>query len=248
MREEGEAIQFEQLECAAFSAWPALEQQELNGIVLRFADGYTKRANSANLLNLHDWQYPQLTQKIAAYFSQRQQPSIIRIPSFVAAEEFDQYLARDGYQYLDKSLVMQGPLLIADSPLKEIEQKSARDWLTSFVRLSHVELAQHQGHLAILERVKDNINFAVLMDAGEEVACAIGVVHNHHLGIFDLVTHRDKRRNGYAKQLLKSLHQWGASEGASSSYLQVVANNVGAISLYEKLGYAERYHYWYRVK
>lgn len=245
---QGIDMQLEALERAAYSAWPALEQEELNGIVLRFSNGYTKRANSANVLALSDWQLPVLRQTIEHYFREKQQPSIIRIPSYVQAGRFDQYLADQGYQYLDKSLVMQLSLEGLERPVKTLEQKTASDWLSSFVDLSNAELDQHQAHLAILKRVNDKINFAVIKDEGEAVACGIGVVHNNSLGIFDLVTAANKRRKGYAKQLLASLHQWGASEGANHSYLQVVANNSGAISLYEKLEYKERYHYWYRVK
>ncbi|NQZ31864.1 MAG: GNAT family N-acetyltransferase [Oceanospirillaceae bacterium] len=241
-------MQLESLERAAFSAWPAYEQQELNGVVLRFSEGYTKRANSANVLDLNNWQYPELAAQTEDFFKERQQPSIFRIPSFVAAQEFDQYLAERGYQYLDKSLVMQRQLQRQDIELKAIVQKTASEWLASFVALSNAELGRQQAHLAILERVKDKINYAVLIEEGEEVACGIAVVHNHSLGIFDLVTSAHHRRKGYAKQLLDSLHQWGVSAGANNSYLQVVANNDPAIALYEKLGYAESYHYWYRIK
>ncbi|MFM7344991.1 MAG: hypothetical protein ACKO1J_06455 [Tagaea sp.] len=38
------------LECLAFNAWPALRTCLRDGWVLRFADGHTKRANSANAL------------------------------------------------------------------------------------------------------------------------------------------------------------------------------------------------------
>ncbi|MFN2156932.1 MAG: hypothetical protein ACK2UX_16980, partial [Anaerolineae bacterium] len=38
----------EQIEAASLDAWPALEQIAYDGWILRFSDGYTKRANSVN--------------------------------------------------------------------------------------------------------------------------------------------------------------------------------------------------------
>jgi len=236
-----------QLELSAFNAWPALEQLEEEGIVYRFANGYTKRANSANVLSLKDWQLPKLVAKIERYYSDRGQTSIIRIPSFVKAIALDQYLERSGYQHTSKSLVMT-KTLTENTHTKTLKKLSAQDWLSCFVQLSQSELEHHNAHLAILEQIKDEALFAVLEISGEAVACGIGVIGENGVGLFDLVCAKSCRRKGYAAQLISGIHAWAYEKGVRSSYLQVLASNSAGVGLYQKLDFVEDYYYWYRVK
>jgi len=41
---------------------------------------------------------------------------------------------------------------------------------------------------------------------------------------------------------------WGKQHGAQYAYLQVVGTNLAAQQMYVKLGFQERYQYWYRVQ
>ena len=236
-----------QLELAAFNAWPALEQIEEEGIVYRFAKGYTKRANSANVLSLKEWQLPKLVEKIERYYSGRGQPSIIRIPSFVKAVALDQYLERSGYQHASKSLVMK-KALTENSHTTTLKKLNAKDWLKCFVQLSQSELEHHNAHLAILEQIEDETLFAVLEIKGEAVACGVGVIGQNCVGLFDLVCAKPFRGKGYAAKLISGIHAWAYEKGVRSSYLQVLASNSAGVGLYKKLDFVEDYYYWYRIK
>jgi ribosomal protein S18 acetylase RimI-like enzyme len=44
-----------------------------------------------------------------------------------------------------------------------------------------------------------------------------------------------------------TLLDWAHRRGAAAAYLQVTAQNSGAIALYEGLGFTEAYRYWYRA-
>jgi GNAT superfamily N-acetyltransferase len=68
------------------------------------------------------------------------------------------------------------------------------------------------------------------------------------VGLFDLVTDANHRREGYGQQLVNGLLGWGHHVGAREAYLQVVHANQPAWRLYEKLGFASGYDYRYRVK
>ncbi len=237
-----------QLEYAAFSAWPALEQIEDKGIVLRYAQGHTKRANSANLLELQDSEYPALIAYIENYFKQKQLPSVIRIPSFTENNVFDKYLDAIGYKYQDKSLVLALRLVPNDCSPVNLMVKSPSDWMQSYCNIINSSISEQQSHLQILTRIKDPIMPVVLLRNGREVACGLAVLHREFIGIFDLQTAAEYRGQGCALQLVNALLQWGLENGASYSYLQVIANNKAAINLYRKLGFEQRYYYWYRVK
>ena len=249
-------MDFEILERAAFNAWPAIEQEEYQGLMMRFANGYTKRANSANVLKLETTDYSSLTEYVERFYTAREEPCIFRIPSYTQSDEYDQYLASCGYQKQSLSLVLSCPLTSNSAQQAnrlneqsvEVVSESATDWLASYGLLSGQDLDNQSAHLSILETIKSATYFALLKVKGEVVACALGVVENEQLGIFDVLTREQDRGKGYATYLLRETFNWALSAGATSSYLQVVAENNSAISLYEKLGYQQCYQYWYRLK
>ncbi len=249
-------MDFEILERAAFNAWPAVEQKEYQGLVMRFANGYTKRANSANVLKLETADYPSLTEQVELFFKERAQPCTFRIPSYTQSEAFDQYLASSGYQKQSLTLVLNCSLTVdgvnqTDKHLSqpfEVVSENANNWLENYCQLSGQSLDNQSAHLSILEKISSATNFALLKVNGEVVACALGVLENELLGIFDVLTREQDRGKGYATYLLSEVFKWALTAGAISSYLQVVADNSSAINLYQKLGYQQCYQYWYRIK
>ncbi len=46
---------------------------------------------------------------------------------------------------------------------------------------------------------------------------------------------------------MRALWRWGAAAGAQRGYLQVSSQNVGALALYERLGYWPHHDYRYRT-
>ena len=78
-------MNFKEIEKAGFRSWPALEESELDGIVLRFSNGYTKRANSANLLQEQDSDFDSLVSRYEGYFRDKDLPCIFRINSILSS-------------------------------------------------------------------------------------------------------------------------------------------------------------------
>ena len=72
------------------------------------------------------------------------------------------------------------------------------------------------------------------------------MVEDGWAGLFDIVTDKALRRQGYGQQLIHGLLQAAWELGARHAYLQVTADNTPARTLYARLGFTQRYQYWYR--
>lgn len=238
----------DELEAAAFASWPALEPEEMFcGWRLRYANGYTKRANSANCsaaaIALDDAQIAE----IEARYRLRGLPPIFRLTSVAVPSQFDRRLAERGYQLVDPSHLMVLPRLDAAASGAGLRTLGAEDWLAAYLQITG-SLAQGQDHHLKMLRAIDSPRVLAIEGSGDEPAsCGLAVLHGGRLGLFDLATTATRRRQGWATTLCRKLLAWGQAAGARSAYLQVVANNADAISLYEQLGFQRAYRYWYRV-
>lgn len=241
-------LNFTDIEYAGFRAWPALDQQEIDGFVLRSSQGFTKRANSANLVRPLESCHKELVQRCEKHFFDQSLPSIFRIPSFIESEDLDKYLEENAYQAKDRSLVLHRTIDSFDFTPCELAVKNGTDWIASYSGISGINPTSQELHLDMLARIQDKTLMAVLVEDGVEVACGLGVLNGGLFGLFDIGTLKAKRNQGYAAKLLHGMLSWALSNGATDSYLQVVADNAHAVSLYRKLGFQDCYEYWYRIK
>ena len=241
-------LNFTDIEYAGFRAWPALEQQEIDGFVLRSSQGFTKRANSANLIRPLVLCHQELVSRCEKHFFDQSLPSIFRIPSFVDSGNLDEYLEENCYRAKDHSLVLHKEVEASAFTACELVTKNGPDWIASYSDISGINATSQKLHLEMLARIQDKTLMAVLVLDGVEVACGLGVLNGGSFGLFDIVTLRHRRNQGYATKLLNGMLSWAVLNGATDSYLQVVADNAPAISLYRKLGFQDCYQYWYRIK
>jgi GNAT superfamily N-acetyltransferase len=245
-------LQYKSLEFAAFSAWPAKEQFERSGIVYRISSGYTKRANSANIIGAINSDSTQLIKKTEQLFADKELPCIFRTLSFSPQFEFEQHLKAKQYQNVNLSCVLSKKLQAVTQPVMpahiKIEILTISEWFEYFCMLNKQDDKLMQGHLDILLRIKDLCSAMVLRVKGEVVACVLGVIHEDLLGIFDLYSAEHVRGKGYANMLIQALCNWAWQQGATQSYLQVLADNKSALALYEHLHYRHCYQYSYWIK
>ncbi|MCX6101026.1 MAG: GNAT family N-acetyltransferase [Candidatus Bipolaricaulota bacterium] len=121
-------------------------------------------------------------------------------------------------------------------------------WRDAFHRVGDVPAQRRALHDQILASISLPSAFASAEQDGRIVGCALGVVQDGWLGIFDVVVDGDARRRGHGERLMRGLMAWGQDAGARKAYLQVMLQNAPALALYNRLGFQEAYPYWYRVK
>ncbi|KRF13948.1 hypothetical protein ASG90_14145 [Nocardioides sp. Soil797] len=76
-------------------------------------------------------------------------------------------------------------------------------------------------------------------------AHARAAIDGDWLGLHDIWTAPQARRQGLSTQLLAELVDWGGSLGATTAYLQVRGDNSAALALYEQLGFVTHHAYRY---
>lgn len=234
----------------SLSALPALQTVYDDGWVLRFANGYTRRANSVNPL------YPaavdDLTAKIercAALYRERGLRPTFKLTDAAQPPGLDARLADMGYATDPPTSVMTLDLTavaLHDAP-NFTGGRLCNDWLRAYTILNEVDTR----HQATIERMLTNIAlpacFARLHEDGDVLAVGLAVAGGDYVGLYDIVTRADRRRRGLGRQLVSGLLRWGQSQGAHTAYLQVMNSNTPAQSLYAGVGFTLAYRYWYRA-
>jgi len=233
------------------NAWPSLQTMLYDGWVLRFAHGVTRRSNSINpiyqsLINLEE--------KIAfceKVYSDKNLPTIFKLTSACNPPELDEVLSKRNYvrqaetsvQTYDLTTVLfeTNTRIILDETLDE-------KWVNSFVDLNKFEDDKTQIYHEILKNIIPDTVYASYRISNQIVGCGLGVKQGDFIGLFDIVVDEEHRGVGLGYYIVTALMQWGKSKGATTAYLQVMTDNEIALHLYKKLGFLEKYKYWYRVK
>jgi len=230
------------------NSWPSLRTVMYDGWVFREAMGYTKRANSAMALHARG-RFDATLGEAERFYASAGCPTTFRLTP-LAGDEPDRVLADLGYAILDETIVMTAAL--AGDPKADKAVTIAPDftagWEEGYADAHALTADARRAHRAILDRIAPfSKGFAVAWQDGRPVAFGLGVVERDHLGLFDIVTVPDARRNGVARKLVSALMRWGAEKNATTAWLSVIADNERAKPLYTQLGFRELYRYHYRV-
>jgi len=242
------------LERLAFRARPALESVELDGWVLRFAGGYTKRANSVNphFGSARPSGATQPTkEKITqceAMYAERGLPTIFRLTPFSQPPQLDRALADAGYRVLDRSVVMTGTIHPIDARLESVEFVAPEAWFGTFDRLRHLDAETAGIHRRIIDSAAGERLFARSEDEAGPIACGLGVCVEDTVALFDLFVEESRRCQGHGTAVAAAILHRAMGGGARSALLQTHSENAVAQRLYARFGLAVAYPYWYRIQ
>ncbi len=241
---------FIRLEDAALNAWPAPHQMVYDGWLLRFADGYTKRANSVNVR--FDSKLS-LTQKIRVcekIYAHEGLPLIFRLPDPFVNQELMEALESMGYEIFDPTFVL-GREIGHCGEIPEgirIREMKIEEWLELRAQLTGTSIDYWNVHLEILKVIIPEKVLLGMFVGGKPVACGMGVLERDLLGYFSIYVNENYRRCGYGRKIMWELTNWGVERGANFGYLQVEGDNQPALALYDEMGFEFCYRYSYSKK
>ncbi|MGC4901669.1 GNAT family N-acetyltransferase [Micromonospora echinospora] len=240
------------LELAADEAWPAPVRGRLGDWRLRWADGWTGRANSALPVGDPDRPLPAALDAVQRWYAERGGTALVNTPLPLAAPVGAELDAR-GWTARPPVLVQTVPLRAlaapdpapTEPPLVTLADAPADDWLAI--------AAGRKGGLPDAARhvltAVDRVRFAELRIDGRLLAVGRGTVtgEGRWFGVSLLEVLPEARRRGFAVAVVRALAGWGAAEGATRAFLQVEQSNTGAVELYRRLGFTTHHTYLTRV-
>lgn len=245
------------VEEASLNAWPAMHQVLFDGWLLRFARGFTKRANSVVPLYPGEG-YPgdqPLADKVRFcenLYARERLKTIFRLTSISDHQGLDDYLSGRGYAARDPTEVLTVTIDERPEPSNRLCLLPAQRWLDVYGELTGMPPAGTSAsaralHGAILHGIPLPCAFAAIGNPDAPMACGLAVLEQDLVGLFDVVTRPDARRSGHGTELVGSLLSWAYEQGARRAYLQMVADNHAARGMYQRLGFEPLYRYWYRI-
>ena len=229
------------LEAVADRAWPAPVVEHRGGWLLRFADGWTNRANSALPLGTDSATVEETVQACVAFYRSRGLLPKITVP-LPARRDVARHLEATGWVAQPTVLVQVAPLERAEPPTHEVELLARPS-----PELLALVAARKQGLPPAADHVLTavpQVRFAQARAAdGTLVAGARGAVVDGwlHLGLVEVV--RQARRQGLARAIWKALAGWAGELGATRAVLQVEQHNEAATRLYASVGFRTHHTY-----
>ncbi|KAA2237319.1 GNAT family N-acetyltransferase [Salinarimonas soli] len=236
------------LESRLVNAWPAFEVAVAEGWLLRFASGYSKRANSASPLvpgaDLDDG----LIDHIVRRFERQGIVPTFRLTG-LEAPGVEAKLAARGLVDFEPTLCMMAPLAGGEEPepAVQLERAASPAWIRNAAEAYGGDKADRDILGVIVGRIRESAAFATLVLDDRPVAWGLGVTERGFTGLYDIVVAPDLRGLGLGRQVVRSLMTWGREHGATHAYLQVREANEVARSLYGSLGFADAYRYTHRI-
>jgi len=232
------------LELAADAAWPAPTRGKLGDWLLRSADGWSGRANSALPIGDPDRPLEAAIDAIEAWYAERGQPALVNTPLPLAAPVGAALDAR-GWTARPLTLLQTAPLVplvTGDEPGVSLAKAPGDDWL-------EIAQARKKTLPAAARHVlagPPEVRFASVYAGDTLIAIGRGAVVGDdrrwlHLGLIEVVPAH--RRRGLARKVTAALAGWAAELGAGDAFLQVEERNAAAVALYGTLGFTTHHSY-----
>jgi ribosomal protein S18 acetylase RimI-like enzyme len=250
-------ISVDDLERRAAGTWRAPRFERLGGWLLRAAEGFTGRANSALAAGDPGRPLPAAVEAVTAWYAGLGQPAMFAVPAALAgpAGELDGLLDERGWTYRDGPAVVMtaSPAAIAGAapvpgaapagPPVSVADAPDEAWLGMY----HY---RGQALPPVARRLLMSAPwqaFASVREDGQTIAIGRVAADAGWAGITAIETDPRHRRRGLATAVTAALAGLADAHGDAGLYLQVEDGNAAARRLYEGMGFASHHRYHYRI-
>ncbi|MBL8548667.1 MAG: GNAT family N-acetyltransferase [Hyphomonadaceae bacterium] len=263
------------IERATIRAWPAAETEERFGWFLLASGGVTGRVNAAWPLGwTNEASIDDAIASVEAWYAERNLPPRFKLTDAAfTPPDLPDVLARRGYAGSTHTLVMTRALSrfpdarAASDPGSKVQLGSvlgpgslALQSAGERVQMSEempkafddalvastpdpTELDERRS---IAARMPKPRAYACIEMDGRAAAVGASAIADGLAGVFLMRTIAEARRRGCARRILDALLDWAAARDAHDAFLQVEADNHGAIELYKRAGFTtlSSYRFW----
>lgn len=238
------------LESVTMNAWPGLRTYILDGWIVRYSGGFTKRANSVYPLWNPAGKTEPLIECCESFYEIRDQAIVFKLTEESQPTTLDDELADRGYRYTGETSVR---LKHLDDGRGSVDEHVtlARGLPSSFVETYSHLWNLSEGHTEMFrEMMRSSLCdlFSATLEVDDRsVACGLAVLDREFIGLLGIYVDESVRRQGFGEAITTALLMEGQTHGAKTAWLQVETENAEAGHLYESLGFTEAYRYWYRM-
>jgi len=239
------SLRIAELEALSTRTWPPREIKEIGSWQIRISDGVTYRANSVFVSGVPPFGEPgveleQAIEQVERIYADAKLPTVFHLVNPMY-QEFTDYLLSKGW----KEKVGAAFLVCDIDSTRNIADTLKERNLTLLNEDAPTPefLALHQDE--ILESIMKSYPARYLSLRSDETILATAriAISESWAIVTRLIVAESHRRQGLAELLMQAAITVSHSEGANKICLQVDRSKIGAVALYEKLGFHTHHSY-----
>ena len=233
----------------SFNTHPSLESKIYDGWLIRFANGFTRRANSVNLLEESKIDIDEKIAYCEKYYKEHGLPCVFKVTDDDL--EIAEYLEKRGYKVITPTDLMIMPLEGKEFPETDCVyfDEPVQEWLDAYFAMEgYTKQSTIDNATAVIKKVDQESIYCMICEDRQPVSCATAVLEDGYMILQNVVTDERFRGRGYGRAVCENLLSEAIKRGAHTAYLQVVQGNGPAFHIYETLGYKKIYTYRYLEK